>query len=106
MSMAVFIIPMIAVMYFLMIRPERKRQTDHGTMLGALKRGDEIVMTSGIMGKIYAIEDKTLVVEIADKTRVKVLKVAVSGPAARYLQAPATDDKTDKLPAPPKTDDK
>jgi preprotein translocase subunit YajC len=85
MQVLLLLIPMIAVMYFLMIRPERKRQSDHQGMVGSLKRGDEIVLTSGFLGKIHAIEDKTLVVEIGDKVRVKVLKVAVSGLSSRYL---------------------
>jgi preprotein translocase subunit YajC len=85
MQVLLLLVPMIAVMYFLMIRPERKRQSDHQGMVAALKRGDEIVLTSGIIGKIHAIEDKTLVIEVGDKVRLKVLKVAVSGLASRYL---------------------
>jgi preprotein translocase subunit YajC len=93
---------MIVIMYFLMIRPERKRQAEQASMLGALKRGDEVALTSGIIGKIDRVEDRFLIVEIADKTRIKVLKQAVSGPAARFLALPAdakakADDKaTDK----------
>jgi preprotein translocase subunit YajC len=101
-QMAMIAIPMIAVMYFLMIRPESKRRNEHQTMLTALKRGDEIVLTSGIIGKIHAIEDKSLVVEIADKTRIKVLKIAVSGPASRYLGGP----EPKKIEEPAKADEK
>jgi preprotein translocase subunit YajC len=85
MQMVVIIVPMLAVMYFLMIRPESKRRNEHQQLISGLKRGDEVVLTSGIIGKIHAIEDKTLVIEVADKVRVKVLKVAISGPAQRYL---------------------
>lgn len=77
---------MFAIMWFIMIRPERKRQQEHQNMLASLKKGDEVVLTSGIFGKIHAIDDKTLVLEIGEKTRVKVLKAAVTGPAARLLQ--------------------
>lgn len=88
-GMLPFLVGMFVIMYFLMIRPERKRQTEHQNLLSSLKKGDEVVLTSGIVAKILSVDDKTLMVEIADKVRVKVLKQAVSGPSARYLGAPA-----------------
>jgi preprotein translocase subunit YajC len=95
-GMLPFIVGMFAIMYFLMIRPERKRQQEHQNLLSGLKRGDEVVLTSGIIAKIHAVEERTLVVEIADKTRVKILKQAVSGPVARFLtdgKAAAAEEK-------------
>jgi preprotein translocase YajC subunit len=97
--MLIIAVPMLAVMYFLMIRPETKRRNEHQQLIGGLKRGDEVVLTSGIVGKIHAIEDKALVIEIADKVRIKVLKVALSGPAHRYLggaEPPKSDDGAEK----------
>lgn len=102
-GMLPFLVGMFAIMYFLMIRPERKRQSETQTMLSSLKRGDDIVLTSGVFGKIQSVEERTLVIEIADKTRIKVLKQAVMGPAARYL-GQATDAK--KLDEKAKADDK
>lgn len=89
-GMLPFIIGMFVIMYFLMIRPERKRQSEHQSLLSSLKRGDEVVLTSGIVAKIHSVEDKTLVVEIADASsknpvRVKVLKQSVSGPSSKFL---------------------
>ncbi len=114
-GMLPFLVGMAAIMYFLMIRPERKRQSEHQSLLTALKKGDEVVLTSGIFAKVLAVEDKTLLVEVADKVRVKVLKQAVSGPVARFLgAAPAEaskqveakkDDATD-ADAKKKTEDK
>lgn len=92
-GMLPFIVGMFVIMYFLMIRPERKRASEHQNLLSALKRGDEVVLTSGILAKILTVEDKTLVVEIADKVRVKVLKQAVSGPSSRFLGGAAADAK-------------
>jgi preprotein translocase subunit YajC len=86
-GMLPFIVGMFVIMYFLMIRPERKRQSEHQSLLSSLKRGDEVVLTSGIVAKIHSVEDKTLVVEIADKVRVKVLKQSVSGPSSKFLGA-------------------
>jgi preprotein translocase subunit YajC len=103
-SLVLPLVAMMAVMYFLMIRPERKKQGDHQSYLASLKRGDEVVLTSGIIGRIEKVEDRALVIEIADKVKIRVLKIAVSGPSARFLTAgndvekvtaPATD-KTEK----------
>ena len=96
-SMALPLVVMVAVMYFLMIRPERKKQNEHQTFLSSLKRGDEVVLTSGIIGRIEKVEDRALVLEIADKVRIRVLKIAVSGPAARFL---AAGGDAEKVPAP------
>lgn len=113
-GMLPFIVGMFVIMYFLMIRPERKRASEHQNLLSALKRGDEVVLTSGIIAKILTVEDKTLVVEIADKVRVKVLKQAVSGPSARFLGGAADakqveakkDDADDKKADDKKSDEK
>lgn len=102
-GMLPFLVGMFAIMYFLMIRPERKRQSETQSMLSSLKRGDEVVLTSGVFGKIQSVEERTLVIEIADKTRIKILKQAVMGPAARYLGQAADAKKLDEKA---KADDK
>jgi preprotein translocase subunit YajC len=84
-QMVIMIVPMLLVMYLFMIRPERKKVAEHAAFLGGLKRGDEVALNSGIIGKIQSVEERTLTIEIADKVRVRVLKQAVSGMAARYL---------------------
>lgn len=78
---------MFAVIYFLMIRPQRKQQEQQQQLLSALKKGDEVLLTSGIYGKIYSLSEKTAVVEIADKTRVKLLKSSIHG----RVSAPPAD---------------
>jgi preprotein translocase subunit YajC len=95
-GMALPLVVMVAVMYFLMIRPERKKQNDHATFLSSLKRGDEVVLTSGIIGRIEKVDERALTLEIADKVRIRVLKIAVSGPAARFLAAGGEGDKVPK----------
>ncbi len=111
MQIALFIVPMFAIMYFLMIRPERKKQADAQALLSSLKKGDDVVLTSGVFGKIQAVDDKTVVVEVADKVRLKVLKQAVMGPSARYLQTAADpkkleDKKSEAKPAEEASDKK
>jgi preprotein translocase subunit YajC len=87
---------MVVVMWLFMIRPERKKQQEHQDFLGALKRGDEVVLNSGLIGTVQSVEERTLTIELADKVRVRVLKVAVSGLASRFLGSP---DAGSKVPA-------
>lgn len=70
---------MFAVMYFLLIRPASKQRKDHAALLNGLKKGDEVVTTGGLYGRIVGIEDTVAVVEIADRVKVKVLRDRISG---------------------------
>mgnify|MGYP001572698076 CR=1 FL=1 len=67
-----------AVIYFLMIRPQQKRMKEQQSMLSSLKHGDEVITSSGILGKITGITDKFVTLEIADNVRIKVLKSQIS----------------------------
>jgi preprotein translocase subunit YajC len=71
------IIVMFALLYFLMIRPQIKRQKEVATMLSSLKKGDEVV-AGGVCGRIQALEDNYLDLEIAKGTTVKVQRQAVT----------------------------
>ncbi|MEE9385911.1 MAG: preprotein translocase subunit YajC [Nannocystaceae bacterium] len=63
-----------AVVYFLLLRPMSKQEKDRKKRLGDLKKGDQIVIGGGILGRISNIDDAIVVVEIADKVKVRVLK--------------------------------
>ena len=60
------------VMYFIFIRPQTKKASDHQKMLTTLKRNDEVVTTGGLLGRINEIGDKVVVLEIAPNVRVRV----------------------------------
>ena len=68
---------LIAVMYFLMIRPQMKRAKEHRSMLEALNRGDEVITNGGLAGVVTDIGDNFVTVEIADNVLVRVQKSAV-----------------------------
>ena len=71
-------IVIFAVFYFLLIRPQRKRDKETKAMLEALKVGDQIVTIGGIYGKIINIKDDILTIEVgADKTKLKIARWAV-----------------------------
>jgi preprotein translocase subunit YajC len=69
----------IVIMYFLMIRPQIKRQKERQKMLDALKKGDEVIV-AGIYGKIMAFtdEDKAVIVKVDDNTKLKVDRSSVN----------------------------
>lgn len=69
---------MVAIFYFVMIRPQRRREKERRNLIAAVKSGDRILLTSGIIGEIASVKDKTLIVLIAEKTKIEVLKSAVS----------------------------
>lgn len=70
---------MFAILYFILIRPQQKQQKKHQTLLAGLKKGDEVILSSGIMGKVYQVEDRIVTIEVGDKTKLRVLKQAVQG---------------------------
>ncbi len=66
------------IMYFLMIRPQQKRAKEREKMLGDLKKGDKVIMSSGIYGTISSIDERTVVVQVADNVKIKFEKSAVA----------------------------
>ena len=68
---------LIAIMYFLLIRPQMKRNKEHRSMLEKLSVGDEVIAGGGIAGTVRAIGDSFVTVEIADKVEVRVQKGAI-----------------------------
>jgi preprotein translocase subunit YajC len=68
---------MFAVLYFVMIRPQMKKQKEHRTMIDALAKGDEIVTAGGLLGKVSKIGDSNISVEIASGVEVQMQRSAV-----------------------------
>ena len=73
------ILLMLGIMWFFLIRPQQKKQKEHRAMLSDLKKGDRIITSGGLHGRITGVSDATLTVEIADKVRVKVNRGHVAG---------------------------
>ena len=71
------LILLFAVFYFLLIRPQQKRTKQHKAFMENLKKGDTVVTSGGLYGKITGITDEAITMEIAEKIRVKVAKNAV-----------------------------
>ena len=70
---------MILVFYFLLIRPQIKKQREHQKVLSELKKGQSVVLSSGILGTIEGLTEKFVTLEISPGVKIKVLKSSVSG---------------------------
>ena len=68
---------MFVVLYFIMIRPQMKRQKEHKAMIDALAKGDEVVVGGGVIGRVAKIGDSILGVEIANGVEIQVQRQAV-----------------------------
>ena len=77
-SSLVPIILMFVIFYFLLIRPQQKKTKEHREMVNHLKKGDRVITSGGLHGRITAVSEATMTVEIADKVRVKVARGNVS----------------------------
>jgi preprotein translocase subunit YajC len=68
---------MFVVLYFIMIRPQMKKQKEHKAMVDALAKGDEVVIAGGVLGRVTKLGDTYLGVEVADNVELQVQRVSV-----------------------------
>ena len=83
-GMLEMLFPFILIMfvfYFFQSRPQQKRMKQHQEFLGAMKRGDEVITSGGIIGQIAGLTDKFVTLEVADNVRIRILKSQISGAA-------------------------
>jgi len=81
------------IMYFLLIRPQQKQMKQQQAMLSTLRKGDEVVLQSGIWGKVHTIEDKVVWLEFSNGTKVKVEKISIARRIEIPSSAPAEEEK-------------
>ena len=77
-SMILMMVVLFGLMYFMMIRPQMKRQKEHRTMVAALAKGDEVVTNGGLAGRVDEVGETFITIEIAPNVKVKLQKGAVS----------------------------
>ena len=80
------LIAIFAIFYFLVLRPQSKKAKEHQAMLAELKKGDEVVTSGGLIGKISGITDAELTIQVQEGVRVRVTRASVQG---RYVPAAA-----------------
>ena len=80
----------IVVFYFFMIRPQMKKAKDHKKYVEELKKGDKVITTSGIHGKIIELNDATFLIEVESGTKIRFEKSSISLEASKVLNQPAS----------------
>jgi preprotein translocase subunit YajC len=86
---------LIAVLfYFLLIRPQQQRAKEHRAAIAAVKRGDTVVLSSGVIGKIVRVEETEAGLEIAQGVTIKVVKTMIAEVRTRGAPAAANDAKS------------
>ena len=83
-------IAIIAIFYFLIIRPQNKKQKETQKMLSALKKGDRVVTIGGIHGTIQSVKEQSVIVKVDENTKIEFSRSAVSG-----IEAAAKEDKNE-----------
>ena len=86
-------IMILGIMYFLIIRPQQKRLKEHRDMVASIRRGDTVVTSGGIIGKVAKVDENELQVEIADGVKIKVVRSTVSEVRGKGEVAPAAKAK-------------
>ena len=69
---------LLGVMYLVLIRPQRRRDKERRAMIASVKPGDRVLLTSGILGRVRSVNDTTIIVQVAEKTKIEVVKAAIS----------------------------
>lgn len=77
-SFIIMMVLMFGAFYFLLIRPQQKKQKAHAELVAGLSAGDEVLTAGGILGKITAVSDHYAVVKISENTEIKIQKSSVS----------------------------
>lgn len=73
----VLMVGLFVMFYFIAIRPQRKRQKEHTELVTNLAKGDEVITTSGILGKISKLDDNYLILQVADNVELKFQKSSI-----------------------------
>ena len=101
MGLVLILVALFAVMYVLMIRPQRNRANAQMKMQDALRADDEIITAGGMHGRVKAIEDDVVHVEIAPGTTVRVDRRAIAAVAAAEESEPVEEIEDEGKPVPP-----
>lgn len=76
-TQVMFFLPLILIFYFLLIRPQQQRAKKHKLMIEAVKRGDTVITSGGLIGKVIKVGDTEVSLELAENVRVRVIKAMV-----------------------------
>lgn len=86
-----FLLALFALFYFALIRPQKQQQKQHAEFVSTLGKGDEIVTSSGLIGKITGLTEKVATLEIAPGTEIKILRSQIQTKWAQVMAAGANE---------------
>ena len=91
------LIAIVAIFYFLILRPQKKKQQDTQKMLSALRKGDRVVTIGGIHGIIQSVKESTVIVKVDENVKLEFNRGAISGVVtqAREEETSETEEKTE-----------
>ena len=75
----IMLVLMFAIFYFLLIRPQQKKAKQHRELIEALKTGDNVITAGGIHGKVTAVQEDVLTIEVATGVKIKVSRSSIAG---------------------------
>lgn len=81
----------LVILYFTMIRPQQKRQKEHQEMVNAVAKGDTVVTTGGLIGKITRVEEKEIVIDAGEGVKLRVLRAMIVEVRGKNTPQPAND---------------
>ena len=90
-SSLIFLGLLIAIFYFMLIRPQKKRMEEHRKLIESVNPGDQVITMTGMYGTVRTIGDEDVEVEIAPGTNVRLLKSAIGRRVVEDLEADATE---------------
>ena len=90
----IFFVPLILIFYFLLIRPANQRQKKHKAMIEAVVRGDTVITSGGLIGKVVKVTDQEISVELAVGVRVRVVKGMIADVRGKNEPVAANDAKS------------
>ncbi|CUT04752.1 preprotein translocase subunit YajC [Candidatus Chrysopegis kryptomonas] len=77
-STIIMFVAIFLIFYFLIIRPQQKRAREHQKLIESLKKGDKVITSSGIHGKVVGLDDRTILLEVDDGVKIKFEKAAIA----------------------------
>ncbi|CUU04028.1 protein translocase subunit yajC [Candidatus Thermokryptus mobilis] len=77
-STIIMFLAIFLIFYFLIIRPQQKRAREHQKLIESLKKGDKVITSSGIHGKVVGLDDRTVLLEVDDGVKIKFEKTAIA----------------------------
>lgn len=93
-SQLIFFVPLILIFYFLLIRPANQRQKRHKAMVEGVVRGDTVITSGGLIGKVAKVSDQEISIDLAEGVRVRVVKTMIADVRGKNEPAAANDAKS------------